>query len=126
MTQEVAAVCAELAQREPIFHHPELSGTTRADFEASTVGDFWEVGASGTVYEREYVWEILDQRYHDPTYVDEWAATDFFCRKLGEHNYLLTYVLHEGERVTRRATVWRRGEQTWQVVYHQGTIVHDA
>jgi hypothetical protein len=126
MSAEVAAVCVELAQREPIFHHPELTGTTRADFEASTVGDFWEVGASGTVYERDYVWEILEQRYNDPAYKDEWATSDFFCRELCADTYLLTYVLHEGDRVTRRSTVWRRGGQTWQVVYHQGTIVRDA
>jgi hypothetical protein len=125
MAVEAAAVCAELAGLEPIFHHPELTGTTRADFDASTVADFWEVGASGTVYEREYVWEILEQRYRDPTYVDEWATSDFFCRALGSDTYLLTYLLHEGERVTRRSTVWRRGERTWQVVYHQGTIITD-
>ena len=47
-----------------------------------------------------------------------------YCRQLGPDTYLLTYVLREGARITRRATVWRRTETTWQVVYHQGTIVH--
>jgi len=125
MLPEVATVCAELALREPIFHHPEL-GTTRADFEAQTVEDFWEVGASGTVYRRDQIWDILAARYADPRHDDRWAASDFFCRELGPGTYLLTYLLDQAGRITRRATVWRRGAQTWQIVYHHGTVVSEA
>ena len=121
MLPEVATVCAELALREPIFHHPEL-GTTRADFEAQTVEDFWEVGASGTVYRREQIWDILAARYADPRHDDSWAASDFLCRELGPG----TYLLDQAGRITRRATVWRRGAQTWQIVYHHGTVVSEA
>jgi len=122
MSPEIADVCAELAAREPIFHHPEL-GTTRDEFEAQTAPDFWEVGASGTVYQRAEIWLILEARYNDPTYRDEWQASEFFCRQLGPDNYLLTYLLRQGARLTRRATLWRRTPTAWQVVYHQGTIV---
>jgi hypothetical protein len=48
------AVRGALRSREPIFHRPE-HGTTRADFEAMTADDFWEVGASGGVYDRAFV-----------------------------------------------------------------------
>ena len=48
-------VLAELIAREPIFHRLEL-GTSRADFEAQTAPDFFEVGASGAIYDRETVW----------------------------------------------------------------------
>jgi hypothetical protein len=122
MSAEVNAVCQELAAREPIFHHPEL-GTTRGDFEAQTDTDFWEVGASGTVYQRAEIWSILEARHNDPTYLDEWRASDFFCRQLGPDCYLLTYLLRQGARISRRVTVWRRTPAVWQVVYHQGTIV---
>ena len=122
MSPEVDAVCQELAAREPIFHHPEL-GATRGDFEAQTDTDFWEVGASGTVYRRAEIWSTLDARYNDPDYQDQWEASDFFCRELGPDCYLLTYMLCQGSRVTRRATVWRRTPSVWQAVYHQGTIV---
>ena len=119
-------VCDELVAREPIFHHPEL-GTARADFDAQTDDDFWEVGASGTVYRRDEVWSILAGRCEDATYVDEWETSDFACRPLGGDTYLLTYLLRqEGDRVTRRSTIWRRTPPTWQVVYHQGTIVTDG
>ena len=122
MTPEVADVCRTLAAREPLFHHPEF-GSTRDDFEDQTIADFWEVGASGRVYTRDEIWRTLEARYSDPTYKDEWETTDFFCRSLGPDTYLLTYVLREGLRMTRRATVWRYAASTWQVVYHQGTIV---
>jgi hypothetical protein len=43
----LAPIEAELRRREPIFHKPEL-GTTRADLEAQTADDFWEVGHPDT------------------------------------------------------------------------------
>ena len=47
-----AEVMRELVAREPIFHRPEW-GTGREDFARMTAPDYWEVGASGKVYERE-------------------------------------------------------------------------
>jgi hypothetical protein len=110
-----------LKQREPIFHRPQF-GTTRQDFEAMTVPDFWEVGASGHRYSRAYVLDVLEERFRHPIH-DEWETSEFHCRKIATDNYLLTYTLKQGERVTRRATLWRHTEQGWKIVYHQGTIV---
>ena len=31
--------------------------------------------------------------------------------------------LSQGERVTRRSTIWRRTQHAWQAVFHQGTVV---
>lgn len=118
---------AELREREPIFHRLEL-GTSRTDFEAQTAPDFWEVGASGRVYGREVVWATLAERYADPGYAasDEWSTADFACREVAPDTYLLTYVLRQGERVTRRLTAWQRSEGQWRILYHQGTVVADA
>jgi hypothetical protein len=44
----------ELRRREPIFHSQEF-GSTTADFERSTTPNFWEVGASGRRYSREFI-----------------------------------------------------------------------
>jgi hypothetical protein len=57
----------QLIQYEPIFHHPEF-GTTRQDFENMTDAAFWEVGASGRRYSREYVITEVLKRYEDPQY----------------------------------------------------------
>lgn len=120
-------ILAELSSREPIFHRPEL-GVTRADFERMTDDSFWEVGASGRRYSREYVLGILEGRYQEPSYValeDTWEATDFACRQLGSDTYLLTYTLLQGSRKTRRMTLWRLASEGWKIMFHQGTMIED-
>ena len=114
-----------LRQREPIFHRPEL-GSTRADFDRLMTADFWEVGASGRRYSRDYVLDQLERRAAEATIGDKLQATDFHCRRLAQDVYLLTYTLFQPERRTRRATIWRSTESGWKIVFHQGTIVQDA
>jgi hypothetical protein len=118
-------VLEELKAREPIFHRAEF-GRTRADFEKMTVPDFWETGASGRRYNREYVLSELEKRYAEE-YEDVWEASGFHCRRLSEDMYLLTYTLLQNkERLTRRATIWQNTPTGWKIVYHQGTIVQDS
>lgn len=122
--QRLASIMEELIAREPIFHRPEL-GTSREHFENMTEPEFWEVGASGRRYSREYVLDGLEKRY-SVAHEDNWETRGFHCLEIAPHNYLLTYTLLQGERVTRRSTIWRRHEDQWRIVYHQGTIVEDA
>ena len=122
---ELQGVLAELSRREPIFHRPEF-GTTRADFERMTAEDFWETGASGRRYSRQFVLDGLEERFSVP-HDDVWETRDFQCRRLSEDTYLLTYtLLQDHQRLTRRATIWRSTADGWKIVYHQGTIVQDA
>jgi hypothetical protein len=114
-------VLNELMAREPIFHRAEL-GTTRQDFEDMMDPNFWEIGASGCRYSREYVLDTLEQRYANPT-EDLWQTKDFYCMAIAPNHYLLTYTLIQGARTTRRATLWRSSALGWKIVYHQGTVV---
>lgn len=116
-------VLRELMAREPIFHHPEL-GTTRLDFEAMVEPGFWEVGASGRRYSREFVLDVLEERGRNPP-VEEWETRDGHCLALARDHYLLTYTLRQGDRVTRRSTIWHRAPDGWKIVYHQGTVVEE-
>ena len=116
----------ELKKREPIFHREEF-GRTRSDFENMMDKDFWEVGASGNIYTKNYVLDTLEDRYAKP-YEEVWQAKDFKCKSLSENVYLLTYTLiQNNNRVTRRSTIWKyEDNQGWKIVYHQGTIVQDS
>ncbi len=118
---EHIAVLEELMRREPLFHRAEF-GTTRKDFEKMTAPEFREVSASGRRFSREFVLNTLEQRYEHPT-EDVWEVGDFHCLEIAADNYLVTYTLIQGERITRRATIWRRTVDGWQIVYHQGTVV---
>ena len=118
----LASVLAELRAREPVFHRVEF-GTTRCDFENMTDAHFREVGASGRRYSRQDVLDTLAQRHLVP-HGDVWETSEFHCIELGPDTYLLTYtLLQDHVRVTRRASIWRRTGDKWQIVYHQGTVV---
>jgi hypothetical protein len=120
-------ILQELRSHEPIFHHPEL-GTSRTDFERMTDERFWEVGASGRRYSRDHILDVLEDRHQVASHLeleDTWEASDFACREVGADTYLLTYTLLQGQRATRRATLWRRCAEGWKIMFHQGTIVED-
>ncbi len=118
---EHEAVLRELMEREPLFHRPQF-GATRKDFEKMTAAEFWEVGASGRRFSRQFVLDTLERRYEHATEV-VWEVGDFHCLEIAADHYLVTYTLIQGDRITRRATIWRRAADGWQVVYHQGTVV---
>jgi hypothetical protein len=119
---ELAEILGELSRREPIFHRAEF-GTSRADFERMTADGFWEIGASGRCYSREFVLDTLEKRFSAPHH-DAWETKDFQCMRLSDDLYLLTYTLvQDGTRVTRRSTIWRRAADEWKILFHQGTLV---
>jgi hypothetical protein len=112
---ELMGVLDELRSLEPLFH----TGHAAESIAAPT---FWEVGASGRRYGRQYVLDVLRERAADPG-AEDWHAEDFHVAPAGTDHYLLTYTLHQPGRVTRRLTVWQRSGGQWQAIYHQGTIV---
>lgn len=115
-------ILEQLKSREPIFHRPEF-GTTRADFDSMMHPEFWEIGASGRRYSREFVLDELERRHQNPQ-EEVWETSDFHGRQLAGEVYLLTYTLIQNKiRKTRRCTIWQRTEVGWQILFHQGTIV---
>ena len=115
-------ILEELKSREPIFHRPEF-GTTRADFDALMVDGYFEIGASGKRYEKDFILDMLEERYSKPI-EEDLVASDFECVELGGDNYLITYNLVQNKvRKTHRATLWKKVDDDWKIVYHQGTII---
>ena len=117
-------VLGELAAREPVFHHPEL-GTSAAELDRQAAPDFWEIGASGRRYSREFVLATVAARHESGQPEEPWETSDFSCHAVAPDTYLLTYDLRQGARLTRRTTLWRRTGDGWQIVFHQGTPVGD-
>ena len=122
---ELAEILRELSAREPIFHRAEF-GVSREDFERMTVEEFWEIGASGRRYSRNFVLDELEKRYA-ADHEDVWETSEFHCRRLTEDLFLLTYTLVQDDtRVTRRSTIWQKTAEGWKIVFHQGTVVTDG
>jgi hypothetical protein len=119
---DLLAVLDELRSLEPIFHNQKF-GTSLADFTRMTAPDFWEVGASGKHYSREFILEEFSQRPPVDGLEAGWISSEFALRRLGPDTFLLTYKLDQAGRPTRRVTIWQRAGHGWQVVYHQGTVI---
>ncbi|MBB3656987.1 hypothetical protein FHX15_002215 [Rhizobium sp. BK650] len=113
-------ILRDLAAREPIFHRREF-GTSRAELERMIDDDFWQIGASGKVYQRGYVIETSLARYENGPEPHDWPCRDFTITVLADGLYLLSYTLEEPQRITRHSTIWRRAEEGWKIVFHQGT-----
>ena len=118
---KLAAILEQLRAREPIFHRQEL-GTSRRDFEQMTTEDFWEIGASGRIYDRATVLDLLEQRHQTPQ-VEDLQASEFRIRALAPDTYLLHYNLLQETRKTRRTTVWQLTAEGWKILFHQGTMI---
>ncbi len=130
--KNLSQILAQLTTLEPIFHrweHLNHRAPARADFESLAAPDFFEIGASGRIYTREFVISTLEERYRDPAWRDDrWDASDFRLRHLAPATYLLTYTLLQqqstGDRFTRRTTLWQENASGWQILFHQGTLFH--
>ena len=70
----------ELINLEPIFHHQEL-GTSKEVFRSMISDDYWEVGASGTVYSKEFILKTLIERY-SKQYDEEIEIINFRCQEI--------------------------------------------
>lgn len=119
---ELQPILNDLRHREPIFH-TERFGRSLEEFECRTAPDFWEVGASGRRYSREFILNMRRREELVDADAAGWKASEFGVRQLGAECFLLTYTLDQAGRLTRRATIWEKSDGTWRIVYHQGTIV---
>lgn len=124
-------VQASIAEHEPLYHRREWVNS-EADFDREVHLDFWEVGASGRVYGRDFVKQVVLERLGsgepDMSEAQGWTTSEHAVRQLGADTYLFTYLLDAGtqRRVTRRCTIWRRTDGAWQALYHQGTVVSEG
>ncbi|MBI5727536.1 MAG: DUF4440 domain-containing protein [Ignavibacteriales bacterium] len=115
---EVLKVLSEL---EIKLHQP-VTGMTMTELENMMEVDFWEIGASGRSYRRDYVLNVLEDRLHKPA-AENWESTDFHCQEIAPNTFLLTYAIKQWERITRRSSIWHNTVSGWKCIFHQGTVV---
>ena len=112
----------ELRPLEPIFHTPDF-GLELADADRRMAPDYWEVGASGRRYSRDFILQALTDSPPVDATTARWRVSGHGLRQLSPDTFLLTYSLRQSDRLTRRSTLWHRTPTGWQILYHQGTLV---
>ncbi|MGC9198359.1 MAG: DUF4440 domain-containing protein [Acidobacteriaceae bacterium] len=111
---ELLPILEELRCREPIFH--------RRDKPATMAPGYWEVGASGRRYSRQFILQLFTTSPPVDALEAGWLTSHHAVLPLSADNYLFTYTLQQSQRVTRRATIWQQTPTGWQVLFHQRTI----
>ena len=114
-------VAAELLRAEMLLLDP-LVRRDRARVAALLGEDFVEFGASGRVWARAQMLDLLAAERYDPPVIE-----DFACRRIADTVVLATYRTVRakgttGEReVTLRSSLWSKRSGKWVLRFHQGT-----
>ncbi|MGK8507077.1 DUF4440 domain-containing protein [Nocardia asiatica] len=78
--------------------------------------EFREFGASGKVWDRESILDMMSEATSSPPTIDNVMAA-----RLGPNTILLTYRTHSPERTAVRSSIWLHRENGWKLYFHQGT-----
>ncbi|XVX21240.1 DUF4440 domain-containing protein [Actinomycetota bacterium] len=81
--------------------------------------DFLEIGASGRIWDRAAVTEMLLEEGADAAAPIE--MHDLAARPLTPDLVQVLWVSQRAGQRAARSSLWRRTDDTWRLVYHQGT-----
>lgn len=102
---------------------PEIRSSAK-DLDLLLADDFMEFGSSGEIYNKKMILERLPKDTKiSPV---QFEVYDFQVKELSENVILATFKINktppDNSRVTAlRASVWKKTNGNWQMVYHQGT-----
>jgi hypothetical protein len=124
LTRPIAkAVAAELLRAEMLLLDPAVR-RDRARVAALLADDFFEFGASGRVWRRDEILDLLATEPYAPPVLE-----DFACHRIADDAVLVTYRTvrvntESGKRETAlRSSVWTKRAGKWLIRFHQGTRV---
>ncbi len=102
---------------------PEIRSSAK-DLDLLLADDFAEFGSSGEIYDKKMILERLPKDTKiSPV---QFEVSDFQVKELSENVVLATFqtdkISPDNSRVTAlRASIWKKTNGNWQMVYHQGT-----
>jgi len=101
-----------------------LSQTTRGnteDISRLIADDFTEFGASGGVWSKT---DLIQQLPCQP-FIQR-TISEFAVKPLSGDTALVTYRCHTNAGNSLRSSIWRKQEEQWQMVFHQGTLYSEG
>jgi hypothetical protein len=111
------------------LQRPEIRASA-AEVAALLADDFFEFGASGSVWSREQTLEDLPQEQNEPP--RETSCSDFAVHWLAENVALVTYrgtrrIPSEARELHfLRSSIWKLIDGQWRMAFHQGTPTEQA
>ena len=125
-----AKLAATLKRLEARLQIPSVR-TSRRQLDLLLADEFLEFGASGRIYDKR---KVIDELCSDPTERRRRYATfqKLKIAWLSDDIALLTYrsVKTEGDdprrELANRASIWKRIDGRWRMVFHQGTPLDRA
>lgn len=120
-SDSVEQIAAQLFALERELLDPAIR-KDRARVSALLADDFIEFGASGRIWTRDAILDLLETENFVPPEVEEIA-----CRRLSEGVILVTYRTvrfntDTGQRsTTLRSSIWTNESGSWLIRFHQGT-----
>jgi hypothetical protein len=95
--------------------------------DALLADDFLEFGMFGMKYSKK---DIIERLPHaDEEHYERYSASDFETREISTEIVILTYrATTEFQKTqeiipTLRCSIWQKKGDTWQMIFHQGTVV---
>ncbi|MBY3029463.1 DUF4440 domain-containing protein [Rhizobium leguminosarum] len=127
--KEVAALTSvpsleEIQSLEEALHRPEIR-RSREVVETLLADGFVEFGASGRVYDRTAIIDLLAQE--SGTDEGNLRTANYALKPISNDAVLLTYdtersYLDGSKRCVLRSSVWKHDGLKWQMFFHQGTV----
>ncbi|GLQ87497.1 nuclear transport factor 2 family protein [Dyella flagellata] len=114
LSLEQSLVQWELDLLQPEIRHSDAVARLLAD-------DFIEFGSSGRVFTKADIIALLQAE--SPLKL---AASQFETRMLAADVALLTYRVRRCSQppvLSLRSSLWQKRGETWQMVFHQGTLI---
>jgi hypothetical protein len=82
--------------------------------------NFYEIGASGNVYHKKDILEALPLEQQHDVYGN---ISEFEIALLSDTFIRAHYLLQEKDRLTRRTSLWQKDQNSYQMIFHQGTVI---
>jgi hypothetical protein len=96
--------------------------SSRKNLEELLTEDFFEVGASGGVYDRKSIVSAMLGEYPPA-----WSIANFKVTPLSDDIVLVTYLATTSTGPSAvRSSIWKRSDGRWRMAFHQGTKVAEG
>jgi hypothetical protein len=101
----------ELKLLDPKIRH------NRDELEKLVSKKFLEYGSSGSIYTYNDIISDLSIETEEIKY----KIIEMNVKKLSDKICLLLYVIEMNNNIFNRSSIWKREENEWKIIFHQGT-----